>query len=96
MNSLKSLDSSKCASINPIDEDLKFPHQVIDDFFNAFQLQQARAELWQWLVAALENESGDYYNEKSKKNLIAFYETLESLVEAAWMIDQNRKSKKQS
>ena len=70
-----------------------FPSIYFDDFFNAFHLQQARAELWQWLIVALGSECGEYDDAKSRSNLIAFYEILESLVEAAWIIDQNRKAK---
>ena len=93
MNKLKFFCKLNQSYLHFDEEELRYPHQVFDDFFNAFHLQQARAELWQWLIVALGSECGEYDDAKSRSNLIAFYEILESLVEAAWIIDQNRKAK---
>ena len=64
---------------------------VLEDFFSSFHLQDVRALLWEWLVAALSSESGAYESGYARSNLIFVYEKLELLIEAAHGLHCNRK-----
>jgi HEPN domain-containing protein len=62
------------------------PLAVIEDFFNALNLQEYREQLEEWLENGLSNQSADKWMESSK--IIAVYENLQKLYGAAWLIYQ--------
>lgn len=66
--------------------ELMNPLAVIEDFFNAFNLQEYREQLDEWLENGLSNQSADKWMESSK--IIAVYENLQKLYCAAWLIHQ--------
>jgi hypothetical protein len=74
------------------EEERQYPHGVLEDFFSCFHLQDIRAMLWDWLVAALSTESGQYNTGYARSNLIFVYEKLELFIEAVYQI--NRRTRK--
>ena len=64
------------------EEEKKDPHVVVEDFFSCFHLQDVRAILWEWLVAALSSESRAYNTGYARSNLFFVYEKFELLIEA--------------
>ena len=66
--------------------ELMNPLAVIENFFNAFNLQEYREQLEEWLENGLSNQSADKWMESSK--IIAVYENLQKLYGAAWLIYQ--------
>lgn len=73
------------------DEERQNLYGVLEDFFSSFHLQDIRAILWDWLVAALSSESGAYDSGYARSNLIFVYERLEMLIEAAYGLHNQRK-----
>jgi HEPN domain-containing protein len=62
------------------------PLAVLENFFNAFSLQEYREQLDEWLENGLSNQSADKWMEPSE--IIAFYENMQKLYGAAWLILQ--------
>ncbi len=71
----------------------KSPKKVLDRFFDGFHLDEAREELWNWLVTALSKDEGLYDDAQNRIILISFYEHLSNLIEAAWIIRGRNNSK---
>lgn len=76
------------------EEERRNPYGVLEDFFSNFHLQDVREMLWEWLVAALSSESGNYESGHARSNLIYVYEKLELLIEAAHGLHRRRKAKR--
>lgn len=77
------------------EEQLIDPSQVFDDFFQSYHLQDVRPILWQWLTEVLSSPRESINDPHERNNDIFFYEKLESLVEAAWImrLGSNQKTK---
>jgi len=75
------------------EEEKQNPYCVLEDFFSCFHLQDIREILWDWLVAAISSESGQYSTGYARSNLVFVYEKIELLIEAAHGIHKRRKKK---
>lgn len=76
------------------EEERQNPYRVVEEFFSFFDTQDMHEILWDWLVAAMSNESGSFESGYSRSNLIFVYERLESLIEASYVIHMRRKKKR--
>ena len=75
------------------EEERQNPYGVLEDYYSCFHLQDLREILWDWLVAAMSTESGQYSTGYARSNLIFVYEKLEFLLEATYIINRRRKKK---
>jgi hypothetical protein len=62
------------------------PETVLDDFFQSYHLQDVRQIMWQWLTEVLSSPRDSANDPHERNNHIFFYEKIESLVEAAWIM----------
>src|SRR5690349_14864876 len=62
------------------------PESVFDDFFECYHLKDVRQIMWQWLTEVLSSPRDSANDPHERNNHIFFYEKLESLVEAAWVM----------
>lgn len=68
------------------------PFIVFSDFFDHYHLNEVREIFWNQLVTVLSSEN-ESHNPIVRSNHIFFYEKIETLIEAAYVI--HRKAKKQ-
>lgn len=62
------------------------PALVIDDFFECFHLNEVREILWNWVVEVISSPHAISNDHHERNNHIYFYEKIEHLVEAAYVI----------
>jgi hypothetical protein len=72
------------------DEQWQNPILAIDNFFECYHLHEVREILWNWLVEVLSSPHGISSNPLERSNHIYFYEKIELLVEAAYIIQKNK------
>jgi hypothetical protein len=89
-NNLSQLDNQP---LRLTEEERQDPYSVLDDFFSCFHLQDMREMLWDWLVAAMSSESGQYSTGYARSNLVFVYEKLELFIEAVQVINKRRKKR---
>jgi len=59
-------------------------------FFDCYHLPELKKELWEWFINAIAKENSIYDDGLNRSNLVALYENIGLLVDAAWLI-HNRK-----
>lgn len=60
------------------------PKEVLKDFFEWYSPEDAKEELWQWLVNIMSCAETEIYNKPIRRSdLFFFYEKLKSLISAA-------------
>lgn len=64
------------------------PNEVLNDFFQCYHLQDVRELMWQWLTAAVSSPGSNANDHHERNNYLFFYEKMESLVEAAWIMNR--------
>jgi hypothetical protein len=74
-------------------EEQQQPIDVIACFFDCYHLKDFREMLWDWLLAALGTDSGIYDKGRERSNLIFFYQKMETLVEAAYLLQATEQKK---
>jgi len=67
-------------------EEKAFPRLVIEEFFSHFHLDDARTLLWDWLTGAMASSHQMLSTPEQRANMIFFYEQLESLIEASFLM----------
>ncbi|WP_205514318.1 hypothetical protein [Longitalea arenae] len=67
-------------------EQKKDPLPVLDDFFQCYHLNEVRQTLWEWLTDILSSQRSISIEPLDRNNHIYFYEKLEGIVEAAYVI----------
>lgn len=74
------------------------PVSILDDFFQCYHLCDVRPILWRWLTEVLSSPRDSANDPHERNNHIFFYEKLESLVEAAWIMRRgnNQQTKPES
>src|SRR5262249_22556766 len=74
---------------------------VFQDFFECYHLHEVRETLWEWLVEVISSQNSISNDGNARNNHIFFYEKLEQLVEACFIlhkggqvekIDEDRKN----
>jgi hypothetical protein len=71
-------------------EQRKDPISLFDEFFKSYHLDEVREILWTWMKEAVSTDSG-FMNAIERKNQIFFYEKVEELVEAVFVLRMNAK-----
>jgi hypothetical protein len=67
-------------------EQTQKPETVLDDFFQCYHLHEVREILWQWLTEAVSSPNSHSGDHHERNNYMFFYEKMETLVEAAWIM----------
>jgi hypothetical protein len=70
------------------------PKDVIKNFFGAYKLSEIRAHLWNMVEVAITSENYVFDESRERDKLIWFYQQIEELIEAAYMISQKKVEKK--
>jgi hypothetical protein len=68
------------------DAKTQYPESAFDDFFQSYHLQDTRPILWQWLTEVLSSPRESINDPHARNNDIFFYEKIEALIEAAWVM----------
>jgi hypothetical protein len=71
----------------------QYPESALDEFFEWYHLQDTRPLLWQWLTEILTSPRESTNDPHDRINDIFFYEKLEALVEAAWIMRRGNNQK---
>ncbi|OQP49388.1 hypothetical protein A4H97_29075 [Niastella yeongjuensis] len=74
------------------EEQLDNPLLVLDDFFQCYHLNETRELLWQWLTAIISSPGSISSEPLERSNHIYFYEKIEEIIEAAFVLKTNRLS----
>ena len=83
------------ADIDRLDQDKKDnPLLVLHEFCDSYHLQEVRKTLWEWLVTALGKNHSIYDEAKERSNLFFFYENMEELIEAVYLLHQQKDAPK--
>lgn len=64
------------------------PNLVFDDFFECYHLNEVREIMWQWLTEAVSSPRSHSNDSHERNNYMFFYEKMEALVEAAWIMNR--------
>jgi hypothetical protein len=64
------------------------PNVVLDDFFECYHLNEVRELMWTWVVEAVSSPHSNANDHHERNNYMYFYEKIESLVEAAWIMNR--------
>jgi hypothetical protein len=70
------------------------PAQVLHEFCDSYHLHEVRKTLWDWLVTALGKTHSIYDDAKERSNLFFFYENVEELMEAVYLLHQQQETPK--
>jgi hypothetical protein len=70
------------------EEEREDPRLVIEQFFECYHLQEVREILWNWMVEIVSSSRSIAQEGRQRNDHIYFYEKIETLVEAAFMINQ--------
>jgi hypothetical protein len=71
-------------------EERKEPLRVFERFFGDYRLYEWRHHLWTMVEACLTTDCIEFGEGEDRANLLLRYEDLEKLLEAAWLIWQQR------
>jgi hypothetical protein len=68
----------------------KHPHEMLNNFFEWYSFEDAKKELWEWVLDVMCSSDINAYNEPAKRSeLFFFYEKLKGLIEAAHIIHKD-------
>jgi hypothetical protein len=70
------------------EEELKNPRLTIENFFECYHLQEVRQTLWNWMVEIVSSSRSISQEGQQRNDHIYFYEKLEALVEASFLLNQ--------
>lgn len=65
------------------------PLLVVEEFFECFHLNDIRELLWNWVVEIVSSSNSISSDPLERSNHIYFYEKLEELIEACYIIKNN-------
>jgi hypothetical protein len=77
-------------------EERKNPLLAIQDFFDSYHLEEVRQILWSWMVEVVTSQRSIANSPRDRNNNIFFYEKIEALVEAAYLLRNKSRAKKAS
>jgi hypothetical protein len=69
------------------------PLPVFDEFFESYHLQEVRELLWNWMVEVISSPNGISSDHHERNNHLFFYEKIEALVEAAFVLRRRCKNR---
>lgn len=70
------------------EEERANPQVIIEQFFESYHLQEVRETLWSWMVEIVSSSRSIAQEGRQRNDHIYFYEKIETLVEAAFLINQ--------
>jgi len=70
------------------EEERQNPRLTIENFFECYHLQEVREILWSWMVEIVSSSRSISQDGQKRNDHIYFYEKMEALVEAAFLINQ--------
>ena len=65
------------------------PNLALTDFFQCYHLKDVREIMWQWVTEAVSGPNNHSNDHHERNNYLFFYEKIEKLVEAAWIINRS-------
>lgn len=68
------------------EEERQNPKMVIEDFFECYHLNDVREIMWNWTVAIVSSPGNISSEPLERSNHLYFYEKMEALVEASYII----------
>lgn len=68
------------------EEERQNPMLVIDEFFECYHLNDAREILWKWTVEIVSSPGSISSEALERSNHIYFYEKIEALIEASYIL----------
>ncbi|WP_207511489.1 hypothetical protein [Longitalea luteola] len=77
------------------EEEMKDPLLVLKDFFECYHLNDTREMLWNWTVEVLTSSGSISSEPLERSNHLYFYEKMETLIEACYMILQQARPQAQ-
>lgn len=78
-------EMSALPTITP--DEIKDPQKVLEEFFLTYHPEECRIELWKWLRLTIGGDFGDLESNE-RGNLICFYENLQRLIEAVYLLKE--------
>ncbi|MBO9203110.1 MULTISPECIES: hypothetical protein [Niastella] len=66
------------------------PILVFDDFFESYHLNETWELLWEWLVSVISSAGSISSEPLERSNHFYFYEKIEAIIEAAFILKSNR------
>ena len=73
------------------EEEKKEPIEVINRFFEDYRLYEWRHILWTTVQTCLTSDNDAFIDPEERANLLVHYEALEKVLEAAWLLRQEKK-----
>lgn len=64
------------------------PMLVLRDFHSSYHLNEVRETLWDWFTIAITTDNSTFDDGQSRSNLLFFYEKLEKVLEALYLLVQ--------
>lgn len=80
--------TNKIVYYTELDENVKEPLAVIQDFCDWSDEKTVKKQMWEWLMAAMGAKYAGYEEEGKRWELLFLYRRLEELVEAAYGIGE--------
>ena len=74
------------------EEERENPRLIIENFFESYHLQEVREILWNWMVEIVSSSRSIAQEGKQRNDHIYFYEKIETLVEAVYLMNQRSDS----
>lgn len=71
-------------------EEREDPARVFQEFFKCFHLQEVRQVLWEWMVETVVSDRCGGHDSQERSSAIFFYEKMEELVEAAFLMNRKK------
>lgn len=68
------------------EQEMSNPLLVLQEFFQSYHLNDIRQVLWAWTVTVVSSPTCDSNDHHERNNHLFFYEKVEQLVEACWII----------
>ena len=72
------------------DQERSDPVLVLGEFFQSYHLNDVREVLWGWTVAVVSSPGSISIDPLERSNHFFFYEKIEQLIEACWMIHSQK------
>lgn len=70
------------------EDQLNDPELTFDDFFQYYHLNEVREILWKWVTEVVSSPRSISINPHDRNDHLFFYEKIEQLVEAAWVMNR--------
>lgn len=77
------------------EEEIKDPLLVLKEFFECYHLNDTRHVLWNWAVEVLSSQGSISSEPLERSNHLYFYEKLEALIEACYIIKSRASGQEQ-